>query len=489
MIVVVLGMHRTGTSLVANLLHNAFGINMGDKRLGKGKFNPYGLYEDLAFLTLNQRILSTAAGKKGDLWNRPPSHERILDVGPQFEARMQELIARKSVRETWGWKDPRTCLTVELYHEFLDDVRYIRTRRRKGAVVESLEKRAPRRRGEIFWNRLIQRYEGDVERFLQESGAPYVDVRFEALTKRGKFEDVVEELSSFLETPVKTFKASGVIRFRDKGEQRITPRRLQRPAKQPKPKPKPKPAGKKADESKYRSAVSIFKETVLRGRELIWVIGYPRSGTTWLTRLLAECLDSPALSWSVENDVRLPRYRDPAVEGLHRRGPYVVRHGHGGEPDQLNGKILVAFRDPRDVAVSCYHYFSFHRSGDGMQECVAQMCGEPGPVLGFVNAGKRGWAGHTAAWLAKGVPWIRYEDLLEDTEATMKQAIAALGLPAQPITRVRAAVEAHRFGNRKKDKTMRVGIAGGWTTDLEQALADQLVESSSDVMQRLGYGK
>lgn len=492
MIVVVLGMHRSGTSLVANLLHNAFGVNVGDKRLGKGKFNPYGLYEDLAFLTLNQRILSTAAGKKGDLWNRPPSHQRILGVGPQFEARIQELVAMKNARENWGWKDPRTCLTIGLYHEFLDDVRYIRTRRRKGAVIKSLEKRAPGRRGESFWNRLIQRYEGDVKEFLQATGAPYIDVRFEALTKEDKFADVIGRLSDFLELPVKMHKASGVIRFRDKGGRQATPRKKS-PARQPAPKPdqRGQPARKQAkakDESKYRSVVSVFKEVVLRDRELIWVLGYPRSGTTWLTRLLAQCLDSPSLSWATENDVRLPKYRDPAVEGLHRRGPYVVRHAHGGNPGRSDdAKTLVIFRDPRDVAVSCYHYFSFHRNGNGMQDCVAQMCGTPGPVLGFVNVGKRGWAGHTAAWLAKGAPWIRYEDLLADTEITILRAIEMLGLPAQPSERVRAAVEAHRFVNRRKDKTMRVGVAGSWSASLESELADRLFEHSRDVMQKLGY--
>jgi len=54
--VIVLGMHRTRTSLVSRICVE-LGVNMGDDLLGTHPSQPHGHWEDKEFYQLNQRIL------------------------------------------------------------------------------------------------------------------------------------------------------------------------------------------------------------------------------------------------------------------------------------------------------------------------------------------------------------------------------------------------------------------------------------------------
>ncbi|HEX9941494.1 MAG TPA: hypothetical protein VGG03_05740 [Thermoanaerobaculia bacterium] len=56
--IVVAGMHRSGTSLVASILA-AFGISMGEQRIADQN-NPRGYFEDLDFLALDRHMLVEA---------------------------------------------------------------------------------------------------------------------------------------------------------------------------------------------------------------------------------------------------------------------------------------------------------------------------------------------------------------------------------------------------------------------------------------------
>ena len=111
---VILGMHKSTTSLVAKALHEA-GIHMGNEFLPKGE---YEFYENKDFVQLNDRILAAAGGDQ----RNPPPHEDILKQ--DFSAEIKELID-KHQKPLWGWKDPRTTLTIDLYLPYLKDPHFI----------------------------------------------------------------------------------------------------------------------------------------------------------------------------------------------------------------------------------------------------------------------------------------------------------------------------------------------------------------------------
>lgn len=134
--VVVPGMHRSGTSMVAGVLHR-LSVFMGERMLGSDMSNPTGHYEDLEFLAINKAILHAAGGS----WRHPPSHEVIMSV-TRYDQQMVDLVARRDAEhELWGWKDPRTCLTLDKWAPLLSKPTYFVCHRRPHAVMFSLMQR------------------------------------------------------------------------------------------------------------------------------------------------------------------------------------------------------------------------------------------------------------------------------------------------------------------------------------------------------------
>ena len=134
---IVLGMHRSATSLAAKGLAKS-GINMGSQLLQANKFNSYGYWEDVDFITMNSAILKKAGGS----WENPPKEEEILKAGKFFKEEIKELIRIKSKgKNFWGWKDPRTTLTIKCYLEYLENPHFIVCFRETEKVAESLKKR------------------------------------------------------------------------------------------------------------------------------------------------------------------------------------------------------------------------------------------------------------------------------------------------------------------------------------------------------------
>src|SRR4030043_1906721 len=87
---VVLGMHKSATSLIAGALHN-FKVNMGERLMGWDEFNKVGYFEDLDFYKLNETILKQAGGS----WYNPPSEKKILALKKKFAPEIKRLIEKK----------------------------------------------------------------------------------------------------------------------------------------------------------------------------------------------------------------------------------------------------------------------------------------------------------------------------------------------------------------------------------------------------------
>ncbi len=160
---IVLGMHRSATSLMAKALHEQ-GVNMGDHLLGAAHGNPLGHFEDKEFLHLNDRILSDAGGS----WNNPPSEAAILQQKRNYSLEIRDLVARKNASGLWGWKDPRTILTIRLYTPYLDHPHYIAIIRNPVDVAMSLHLRdgSGLRTGKV----LAIEYNKRLSRFMSEVG-------------------------------------------------------------------------------------------------------------------------------------------------------------------------------------------------------------------------------------------------------------------------------------------------------------------------------
>lgn len=182
--IVVLGMHRAGTSLVASLLQ-AMGVNMGSRLLGPSDANPYGHFEDLDFVDHNRLIL----GLVGGTWKTPPHPTAIAFASDSLICTTAYLVSKH--QEPWGWKDPRTCLTIGAYHPFLENPRYVWVQRDKDAIVTSLLKRSKGTASQ--WIALVDEYERRIAEFLATVDAPVLTIRYESL-----LDGAAQELAEFV---------------------------------------------------------------------------------------------------------------------------------------------------------------------------------------------------------------------------------------------------------------------------------------------------
>lgn len=109
---IVAGPPRSGTSLVAGLLHR-LGVSMGDERsfLPANQHNPTGYFEDSHFVFLNDMILDKAGGM---VWTPPPRFE-VESAGRHFSDEVERRVGARATEEPWGWKDPRNCLTLPAF--------------------------------------------------------------------------------------------------------------------------------------------------------------------------------------------------------------------------------------------------------------------------------------------------------------------------------------------------------------------------------------
>lgn len=139
--VCVAGMHRSGTSMIARLLNRA-GLDLGpaDQLLPPAPDNPDGFWEHPAFVAVNEAIFSTLSCA----WDRPPDpatdwadDDRLAPLFPLATA----LPAEIGLRDPWGWKDPRTSITLTFWRSLFPETRAVVCVRNPLEVARSLHRR------------------------------------------------------------------------------------------------------------------------------------------------------------------------------------------------------------------------------------------------------------------------------------------------------------------------------------------------------------
>ena len=231
-------------------------------------------------------------------------------------------------------------------------------------------------------------------------------------------------------------------------------------------------------------------------RRRIIVVGYPKSGNTWVTRLTADLIDAPVRGFWLE-----PDNRDVAVEGAGRRTPIDVYKGH-----QVHSVIARTFaprdmiyvvRDVRDAAVSAAHYFSFRerclrgrvayavrRLRERMSRrldmefrltrMLSALADGDGAICPWCS---RPWDEHVRGYLDAGVFIIRYEDVLVNPEIECRRLLRHIGVE-RTTQQIRAAIRRQSFAVAKQrfiaagDTARATFLRGGRTGDWKAALTE-----------------
>jgi len=154
--VIILGMHRSGTSMVSGCLKRA-GVDLGEHLLPPNEANPKGYWELVEVVRFHDRLL-----KKHDMaWNSAgslPTSSLSPENTQDEEAELAEILKRNfSTSPTWAVKDPRTCRFLPLWKRVLEalSVNYVLLNiiRPPEGPAKSLQERdnLPSEQGTALW--------------------------------------------------------------------------------------------------------------------------------------------------------------------------------------------------------------------------------------------------------------------------------------------------------------------------------------------------
>jgi hypothetical protein len=135
--IIVLGMHRSGTSCLAGSLQQR-GLFLGEVYESR-PYNRKGNRENQRIMDLNDAVLDASGGA----WDRPPQALRWdAAAAAERDAIVASLVAGAEGR-AWGFKDPRTLLTLAFWLDGVADARFVGAIRNPVQVVRSLTARDP----------------------------------------------------------------------------------------------------------------------------------------------------------------------------------------------------------------------------------------------------------------------------------------------------------------------------------------------------------
>jgi hypothetical protein len=103
--------------------------------------NPRGYWEPRWIMDLNDEILATLGG---DWWHplpAAPGWERNPELAPLRERASAQLREKFAGATTWGWKDPRTTLTLPFWRDLVPNARYVICVRNPVDAISSLQRR------------------------------------------------------------------------------------------------------------------------------------------------------------------------------------------------------------------------------------------------------------------------------------------------------------------------------------------------------------
>ena len=153
-LVVVLGMHRSGTSAITRGLE-VLGVNLGDNLYPAAIDNPKGFWEDTDFLGINEELLAHldySVDRLGLIdWQMPSTA-----IVESLELKAEKLVSERCKKNAlWGFKDPRTARLLPFWQAVFErvgcDVRYVIATRNPISIVESLYKRSGFEGGTTFY--------------------------------------------------------------------------------------------------------------------------------------------------------------------------------------------------------------------------------------------------------------------------------------------------------------------------------------------------
>lgn len=229
----------------------------------------------------------------------------------------------------------------------------------------------------------------------------------------------------------------------------------------------------------------------------VFVVGFPKSGNTWMQNLLS------GLLFGISTEFLPDSLTQDLVPDIHYKKYYkryldfnCFKSHHLPKPEYR--RVIYLIRDPRDMIVSYYHYLNnlgqtttFEKMIDGEDSYVIR------------------WKQHVQHWINNvydaDIMVLKYEDLLNDTFNQINRVLGFIKIE-RPDELIKKVIEGNSFSNMQKKeakygfdndisrtiwkpngKFFRKGKIGGYEEELNIEQIRRIEKITKNEMDLFGY--
>jgi len=251
----------------------------------------------------------------------------------------------------------------------------------------------------------------------------------------------------------------------------------------------------------------------------IVIVGFPKSGTTWASRLVAELIQCPLIGdWGYEHLEAL--YRD----GIDRKSEFQCFKSHhtfkeiNSISSQEIYKIIYLIRDPRDIVISGVHYFDFSMTrfkllhyvkpyfvkrifltvfNSTISKQTKKKMMIKAVLKGYSKLNqwfKTSWSEHHTGYQNKDILFVKYENLLDTPEEQCHKILDYLQITSskQHIKKsiknqsfIKMKEEVSHQNNDSLKKLIRKGSQGYWKKEFSPKELEIFKQTSDNPFYKL----
>lgn len=227
-------------------------------------------------------------------------------------------------------------------------------------------------------------------------------------------------------------------------------------------------------------------------RQLFFVGGPPRSGTTWLQQILNAhpdicCHGEGFLAHQLAQPLAavIEAWRQVIVDKNAKQFEHIFRRLFP------NARFIAVLRNPRDVVTSSWHYF---HPPVAAAEATAAKLAFIQRLLPQFNLSVRALVAHTASDPMRTMT-VTYDRLTDETAITAAELFEFLGVSADPDIVASAIAQAsfetaangRKRGDPRNGAFLRKGVNGDWRSALTPAMSALILRETGWMFPLYGW--
>jgi len=258
-----------------------------------------------------------------------------------------------------------------------------------------------------------------------------------------------------------------------------------------------------------KGKVGYIKRKNLYKNNILFIAGFPKSGTTWLENMLSfipgytSIIPLSATKYEMKNKSSLEFDLPEDTFKRLENGLYILKmHLYGSRHNRRllkkeKIKYCVMLRDIRDAAVS--HYFYVRRTPWHPEHPDYKNLNIKEGLNYFCKTRITEWVNWMNTWIVerdkKESLLVKYEDLLQNTFGLFKNIIKHFDIQISD-KRIKKIIRLNKFSRLKNKENLsrrkgffRKGKTGDWKNYFDDEIKEKFKNNTGEILIKLGYEK